>query len=220
MARGAAPLLSAAWLAAAACGFDAPRGAPDGPPADPDAAAPDAVPDAPPFDPVAACPPAYATQLASTSATSRYRVITTPARFWPHNADCNDDLSGVTHAATLGTMQELLELKAHLDTLPSMTRYYLGGVQDPQAAAANEGWIWFDDTPLLQTAWHTPEDEPDDANAGNEDHNQQLLIIDRELTYLHDAAGVTSYGIVCECDGAPVTATARRFVDEDPVNPN
>jgi hypothetical protein len=216
MTRGAAQLALGAWLAAlAACSFRSPASTPDGVPMGPDAG-----PDAPAFDPATDCPPSYTASLASTAATSRYRVITTTGTFWPQNATCNSDRPGVTHAVTLGTMQELIELKAHLDTVSTLDRYYLGGVQDPQATAASQGWIWFDGTPLLQTAWYQPEGEPDDANSGVEAHNAQLVIIDRTLTYFHDASGTSSYGIVCECDGTPVAATAQDFVDRDPKNPN
>lgn len=218
MARSAARLALGAWLAAlaaltalAACGFQSPMSAPDGAPAGPDAAV---------FDPATDCPPSYTASLASTAATSRYRVITTTGPFWPHNATCNADRPGATHAMAPGTMQELTELKAHLDTASTLDRYYLGGVQDPQATAVNQGWIWFDGTPLPQTAWYQLENEPDDNNSGTEAHNSQLVIIDRLLTYLHDATGTSSYGIVCECDGAPVAPTAQDFVDRDPTNPN
>jgi hypothetical protein len=220
MARRAAPLALLGWLGwLAACGFESPRGSPDGAPTPSEAGPPDAAPD-PTFDPAAECPSTYTVSLPSTASTSRYRVITALAQFWPHNTTCNADRPGVTHAATLGTMQELTELKTGLDAASTLERYYLGGIQDPQATAPNQGWIWFDGTSLLQTAWHTPEEEPDDANSGTERHGQQLVILDRRLTYLHDAAGVSSYGIVCECDGTPVTAMAQDFVDRDPVNPN
>ena len=196
----------------AACRFDLPRASSG------DASSPDAPTDA--FDPAAQCPATYTTALASTSATSRYRVITALATFWPHNAACNADLPGVTHAASIGTMQELVELKIALDGIATLDRYYVGGVQDPQATVVNQGWIWFDGTPLLQTAWYAAEGEPDDANVGTEAHKQQLLIFDRLLTYLHDSTGASPYGIVCECDGTPVTAMAQDFVDRDPSNPN
>jgi hypothetical protein len=209
----------ASWLAAlAACGFTPPGVATsDAPGADADGG-PDGVPA---FDPAIDCPATYTTQLASTAATSRYRVIGDLRSFWVHNAACNADRAGATHAVVLNQMQELLELKAHLDGVAVLDRYYLGGVQDPQATAANEGWIWFDGTPLLLTAWHTAEGEPNDNDAmGREGHRQQLVILDRRLTYLHDATGTSLYGIVCECDGKPVAATAQAFVAGDPNHPN
>jgi len=214
MARCAALALVAAL---AACSFRSATHSPDDSPTDAataEAGAPDA------FDPAAGCPASYATQLPSTASTSRYRVITALAAFWPHNATCNSDRAGATHAAVLNTMTELLELKAHVDGVSALDRYYLGGIQDPQSTMTNRGWIWFDGTPLLQTAWHTPEGEPDDSNAGTEVHFQQLVILDRLLTYLHDATGTATYGVVCECDGTPVTAMAQAFVDTDPNNPN
>jgi hypothetical protein len=214
MVRSAALALTASLGTLAACGFKSPARSFDDAPDAPDA------PDAHVFDPAAECPAAYTAQLPSTAATSRYRVITALAQFWPHNATCNADRPGVTHAATLNTMAELLELKTLVDGLSLLDRYYLGGIQDPQATAVNQSWIWFTGTPLLQTAWHLPEGEPDDANGGTEIHSQQLVIFDRLLTYLHDATGTSTYGIVCECDNMPVTAQAQGFVDRDPNNPN
>jgi hypothetical protein len=93
-------------------------------------------------------------------------------------------------------------------------------VQSPSATARDGDWIGFDGKPLLTSAWHTPENEPDDGGDGVENHEQQLLIFDRTLTYFHDATGVTAYGIVCECDGVPVHPTAQSYVDTDPNNPN
>ena len=70
------------------------------------------------------------------------------------------------------------------------------------------------------SAWHTPENEPDDGGDVFEDHAQQLLIIDRTLQYFHDATGPGPYGVVCECDGVPMHPTAQAYVDADPNNPN
>src|SRR5678815_1256769 len=187
MVRCTAQLASTAWLVAlAACRFDLPESSIDGAV---EAGAPDAA-----FNPALDCPASYGATLTSTASTSRYRVITTAAQFWTHNATCNADRPGVTHAASLGTMQEMLELDALLDAISTLDRYYLGGIQDPQATATNQGWIWLDGTPLLQTAWYLPEGEPDDGNSGTEVHNSQLVIIDRLLQYLHDATGTSAYG--------------------------
>jgi hypothetical protein len=210
MARGIAASL-AALAALAACSFGSPA-AVDGMPGPPAEAG------APAFDPATDCPGTYTILLASTALTSRYRVITTTAQFWPHNTACNNDRPGVTHAAVLGAMTELLELEAHVDALP-LDRFYLGGVQDPQATAPSQGWLWFDGTPLLQTAWYTQGSEPND-DGGIENQEQQLLILDTSQMYLQDAVGATAYGIICECDGTPVAATAQDFVDRDPNNPN
>ena len=81
-------------------------------------------------------------------------------------------------------------------------------------------WIGFDGAPLLASAWHTPENEPDDLGDGVENQQQQLLILDRMLQYFHDATGPGPYGVICECDGVPVNPTAQLYVDTDPNNPN
>jgi hypothetical protein len=212
---GAVRALLVAIVVLGGCSFRAQSGAPGA--AEVDAAA--GVVDAPrPFDPVTDCPGAYGTMLPSS--TSRYRVITTLATFWPHDATCNDDVPGATHAVVLETMQELVELDAVLDATQTLDRYYVGGIQDPQATVRTAGWISFDGEPLLQTAWYAPEFEPDDGGLDLiEDHGQQLVILDRLLQYLHDAAGVTAYGIVCECDGRRVAEKAKAFVVGDPNNP-
>jgi hypothetical protein len=223
MARVAGLTAALAWLAA--CNFTAPGGTGQGSDAavDPDAAEPDAaVPDAMrAFDPALDCPDTYTVQLASTMATSRYRVIGDLQSFWDHNAACNSHRPGVTHAAVLGTMQEAMQLKAHLDNTSVYDRFYIGGVQDPAATDANEGWLGFDGMGLLPTAWHTPEGEPNDNNGlGNELHREQLLVFDRDDPYFHDAGGALLNGVVCECDGQPVAAAAQGFIDGDPNNPN
>jgi hypothetical protein len=118
------------------------------------------------------------------------------------------------------SMQELVELDALLDATRTVTRYYVGGVQDPQAVTRDQGWIAFDGTPLLPGAWYLPENEPDDGAVDLiENQGQQLLILDTVLPYFHDATGVTAYGVVCECDGQPVAAIARTHVDNDPNHP-
>lgn len=173
----------------------------------------DAPPDARAFDPAQDCPSSYLVIVPST--TSRYRVITDLATFWPHEAACNADLPGRTHAAVLDDMQELVEVAAQ-----TTIRVYVGGVQSPTAVATSSDWITFHGAPLIATAWHTNESEPDDGGDLIENHESQLLIIDPALPYFHDAAGISLYGILCECDGIAVDPTARAFIDADPNNPN
>jgi hypothetical protein len=215
MVRRALQAASVASLAAlAGCSFDSPKG---GASAGPDAAG---APDAPRgFDPGADCPGSYPVRLEATAAASRYRVVTSLEQFWPHNDACNADRRGSTHAVSIGSMDELVALEAHLDTVGVILRYYIGAVQDPDATAKDVGWISFDGTDLLKTAWYT--NEPNDGTASpNEQRGQQLIIIDRTLPYFQDAVGTTPYGIVCECDGIAVAAKAQDFVDRDPNNPN
>jgi hypothetical protein len=178
----------------------------------------DARTDARTFDPATDCPKSYALSLPSSP--TRYRVVQTPSPPWPHFAVCDADLQNATHAVVLGSMQEITELDAALDAMNTVARFYVGGVQSPTATTMAGDWIAFDGAPLLQTAWHTNENEPDDGGDGSENQTSQLLIIDRNLAYLHDAAGLSSYGVICECDGVPVHPTAASYVALDPNNPN
>ena len=204
-------------LGLAACRFPTGSAARDGAiDAEPDAAEVDAVDAA--FNPATDCPVSYADTLASSS--SRYQIVQTLGTGWPQLALCNTDLPGRTHAATLETLQEVVELDALLDARLTIDRFYVGGVQSPTATAMNAGWIGFDGKPLLMSAWYTPENEPDDGADGIENQTAQLLIIDHQLPYFHDAAGISVYGVVCECDGVPVHPTAQTYVDTDPNNPN
>ena len=162
---------------------------------------------------------AYTATLPSSS--SRYLVDQTADLAWPKLARCNGDLPGKTHAIVFGAMQEVVELDALLDGAGTIDRFYAGGVQSPTATVRDADWVGFDGKVLLMSAWHTPENEPDDgATDLVEDHGQQLLIFDRTLQYLHDATGVSAYGVICECDGVPVHPTAQGYVDTDPNNPN
>jgi hypothetical protein len=176
----------------------------------------DAAPDAG-FDAARDCPVSYGDTLASSA--SRYRIIETVDTAWPQLALCKEE-TGYTHAAVVASMQEIVELDALLDGKTTTTRFFLGGVQSPTATTMTGDWITFGGAPLLQSAWYTPENEPDDGGDGLENQTSQLLIIDRTLPYLHDAAGITAYGIVCECDGVPLHPTAASYIDQDPNNPN
>jgi len=168
------------------------------------------------FDPARDCPAGYGVMVASTSATSRYRVIDTADTAWVGYAACEADGH---HALSIGSMTELTEITTAVATA-LQTRFYIGGVQDPKATAPGMAWINFDGTTLLDTAWYTPEAEPNDLDDGDEtDHEQQLAIIDRISLYLHDAVGNTVYGTICECDGKAISAKARTFVDADPNKP-
>jgi len=189
-----------------------------------DAAAPVDSVDAPDgdaraFDPAADCPSTYTVALPSTMVGSRYRVIDTAVLAWDGFAACDADSTTIVHPMSIGSMTELTELAAAV-TSAVQTRFYIGGVQDPTATTPGTQWINFDGTQLLDGAWYTPEAEPNDLDDGDEtDHEQQLLIIDKTLQYLHDAVGNTVYGTICECDGTATSATARAFVDADPNHP-
>ena len=177
----------------------------------------DAAPgDAPPFD-AALCPASYADTLAASK--SRYRIDQTLMTAWPLLEACKQDHLGWTHAVVFDSMAELTELDILLDSRATTSRFWIGGVQNPAATTTNAGWIGFGGAPLLASAWHTPENEPDDLD-GTENGGQQLLILDRMLQYFHDATGPGPYGVICECDGVPVHPTAQQYVDTDPNNPN
>jgi hypothetical protein len=172
------------------------------------------------FDPATDCPGTYNVMLAATAAISRYRIVTTLDVYWPHDALCRADRPGATHPVSLQTQQEIVDLTLYLDTTQTLDRYYVGGVQQPDATTPAGGWVAFDGTDHVQTAWHTPENEPDDGGDTIENQGQQLMILDRLLEYLHDATGVSAYGVVCECDGIPVHPKADVYVTQDPNNPN
>jgi hypothetical protein len=176
----------------------------------------DAAPDAG-FDAARDCPVRYADTLPSQS--SRYLIVQAAATAWPQLAIC-DEAPAVTHAIVLGSQQELVELDALLDGKSTIDRFYVGAVQNPTATTMTGDWITFDGAPLLQSAWYTPENEPDDGGDGVENQTSQLLIFDRVLPYLHDAAGISTYGVICECDGVPVHPTAASYLALDPNNPN
>ena len=169
------------------------------------------------FDAARDCPVSYGDTLPSQ--TSRYLIVQTIGTGWPQLALCNEAPSR-THAIVLGSMTEIVELDALLDGKSTIDRFYIGGVQSPTATTMTGDWITFDGAPLLQTAWYTNENEPDDGGDGLENQTSQLLIFDRLLPYLHDAAGVSSYGVLCECDGVPMHPTAANYIDQDPNNPN
>ena len=204
----------------AGCSFRLPGGGGvpvDGPPPADVADAP--RDDARAFDPAAECPATYTVALPSTMAGSRYRIIDTAVLAWDGFAACEADGATIAHAMSIGSMTELTEVVTAVATAVQ-TRFYVGGVQDPTATAPGALWFNFDGTTLLDGAWYTPENEPNDLDDNDEtDHEQQLLIIDKTLLYLHDAVGITAYGTICECDGAAVATTARGFVDTDPNHP-
>ena len=171
------------------------------------------------FDPAADCPGTYTVALPSTMATSRYRVIDTAVLAWDGFVACDADGAAVAHAMSIGSMTELSDMVGAVATA-AQTRFYVGGVQDPAAPTPGAAWINFDGTLVLDGAWYTPEAEPNDLDDGDEtDHEQQLLIIDKALLYLHDAVGNTPYGTICECDGHATSATAAAFVTADPNHP-
>lgn len=176
------------------------------------------VPDAAPWTP-AACPAAYNVTFLSTAATSRYRIVATPSTFWPHENVCNAGMPGATHAININTPEEFADLRTQLDAL-AQRHHYVGAVQDPAATAADAGWINIDGTPVATGFWSVAGAEPDDETGGEADHQNQLATYDRQVTGLADAIGTEAAGIVCECDGLPVSAMARTFIDTDPNNPN
>jgi hypothetical protein len=167
----------------------------------------------------ASCPGAYNITLPSTAATSRYRIVATPSMFWPHENVCSAGMPGATHAINLETTEELADLRTQLDAL-SQRLHYVGAVQDPAATAADAGWINMDGTPVATGLWTVSTAEPDDGDGGEDDHLNQLATYDRQVTGLRDAIGTELAGIVCECDGLPVSAMARTSIDTDPNNPN
>jgi hypothetical protein len=162
----------------------------------PDAPAPPAI-DAAPL----ACPPSYA--LVTPLGT--YRVIATNDVFAAHHADCNDDMPGATHLASLETAEEIGELSQALArTTPG--QYYVGAAQKPNQATTTEGWYVFTGGALPAGTWGSSNDD----NPG-ENNEENLLGLSTADMY-HDVTGDVPYPAVCECDGRPIDPTVAGYI--------
>lgn len=146
---------------------------------------------------------------------------------WAHSDLCNADLPGSTHLVTLETVGEALQLTAELKLLPTQpvaSRYFVGAVQDPQAATVDAGWLTFAGAPLDPALWSNfgvNQIEPDDNGDLVEDRHEQLAVIDLTVTlgYLVDLSGLGNSGAVCECDGRSISPMAQGYIDADPNKP-
>lgn len=186
----------------------------DAPPGSPDAAV-DALP--------LVCPVTYTVSLPST--TTRYRIIPTDDVYWDHAASCEADAAGKTHAAVLDTVQEAIDLEVELalvTPMPNQGRFYVGAVQRPDATERDQDWIGLTGAPVSTGLWGIAASmqQPDDGGSATENQVEQLAVIQVGATYLLDVRGNASYGMVCECDGLAIDATAAQYVADDPNNPN
>ena len=161
------------------------------------------------------CPSTYDVVLASTQATSRYRVVFSVNPFWEHETACSSHLPGATHLLIPDSVQELDELVLAYSGI----NFYVGAVQDPTMTSPSAGWIRLDGAVNL-VGWSL--DQPDDENDNEEDHNSQIAYVSSVAAggRLFDASGLVNFRAVCECDGRPISAMARSYIDADPNNPN
>jgi hypothetical protein len=169
------------------------------------------------------CPPAYTVAIGS----SRYALTATNRMAWTQSDLCNDDLPGSTHLVILETVGEAMQLMAELRLLPTQpvaSRYWVGAVQDPLAAAVDAGWSTFAGQPLDPALWSNfgvNLIEPDDNGDLIENRAEQLAVIDLTVTvgYLVDLSGLGNSGAVCECDGRAIAPLAQAHIDADPNKP-
>jgi hypothetical protein len=165
------------------------------------------------------CPQDYDISLPSTAATSRYKLSTTKTKYWSQETECAGDIPGATHLAVTQTVLERNELGGIVDSMTagSGAYVYVGAVQRPDAIVATGGWIWLDGQAVDVAVWAT--NTPFDAGDGEQNHDAQVSMLDT-LMGLIDVTGSADIDAVCECDGIPIDATARTYVDTDPNNPN
>lgn len=173
----------------------------------------DAMPDAG-FS-VADCPATYTVQIALTSATSRYRLITTADTYYHHADACESDSNGLTHLVVAPNLTELTQLEAVSSTLGD---FYIGAIQDPSASSVSAGWIWVTGTGMTGP-WRAgyPNDNGDNSET---DREAQTVVYLAGFNAPIDNAGTTLNAAICECDGMQVTAMAHVYITNDPVNPN
>jgi hypothetical protein len=165
------------------------------------------------------CPQAYNISIPSTASISRYKLLTAGMNYWQQEAVCAGDVPGVTHLALTQTVNERNELGGIVDSMiaGSGAYVYVGAVQRPDAVAAVGGWIWLDGQPVDAAVWASG--TPFDAGDGEQNHDAQAAMLD-SMMGLIDVTGSADLDAVCECDGIPIDATARTYVDTDPNNPN
>jgi hypothetical protein len=165
------------------------------------------------------CPATYNISVPSTTATSRYRVITMSGAFWIHETECAVNLPGATHLASLQTTLERDELASVADAVivGSGAYVYVGAVQKANASNANLGWLAFDGQPLDAALWANG--SPLDGTDGETGHDAQVALLDTTMGLI-DVRGTIQIQAVCECDGIPIDATARTYIETDPNNPN
>jgi len=166
------------------------------------------------------CPANYNVSIASTALTSRYRLITMGAPYWSQEALCAADLPGATHLLIPENVQEMIELSQYIEPIISGLAWATGVVQSPTAATVSSDWIRFDGVAVDPAIWASGEPDDNDGNEAN--HSSQIGEIDTRPAFqrMYDQTGDTYPVAICECDGKPISATARMYIENDPNNPN
>ncbi|MGE0870924.1 MAG: hypothetical protein AB7P03_20325 [Kofleriaceae bacterium] len=168
-------------------------GTPDGAASSPDA------PGTPGTDasPMGSC--AGYSAIAGGQTGSTYRVIATPATFWSHHADCNNDNPGSTHLAALQTSAEGSAVVA----IAGGVDIYVGAVQRPGQTDPSNNWDWLTGHHMtFGWAANEPEDGVDDVENGEE----QLMLLTPTM-HGRDTTGTLLAPAVCECDGLAISGS-------------
>jgi len=174
------------------------------------------------------CPASYnvvLTGMSGMSGTSRYRLVIAANNAWGHSDSCAQDQPGATHLVVLETAAELAGVQTLVDSSATALAagIWVGGVQLRTATAPGDGWIGFDDQPLIGGSWYDgpgtngqPDSEPNDGD-GMENGLEQFVVIrpsNSQATKngLQDSQAGNSKGALCECDGNPMGAAAAAEV--------
>lgn len=184
------------------------------------------LPDAPDppvgFD-ISTCPATYTTMLPGFSTTtSRYRLLKTGADAATQSDLCNADLPGRTHLIVFESLAEadaVAQLVNDTSIMPQISQnaIWIGAVQLRTALTPAEGWIGFDDQPLLEGLWSLSGiPEPDDQGGMENDHREQFAEMERtESGRLADNENANQSGALCECDGKPIGPMAAAAVESN-----
>jgi hypothetical protein len=163
------------------------------------------------FD-VSTCPASYVS-LPGFPATSRYRVIVSGADADDQSDHCNGDMPDRTHLIVVSSLDEVRAVSGLVDGVAgnaiARNTVWIGGVQQRTAALPDQGWLGFDDRPLIN-AWERP--EPNDGQT-EDDHSEQFVELQRGRRYLADVPRNTKNAAICECDGAALGPLAAAAID-------
>jgi hypothetical protein len=158
---------------------------------------------------LARCPGGYS---ASLPGPTRYRLIPDGHPAWTQSDACAADLPGATHLVVLNTVAEVSAVAALVSAPPiaiAGNAVWVGGVQAMTAMQPRDAWLGLDGGPLLD-AWGG--NEPNDRGDGEADHDEQFVKVERNKPYLTDTAGSENIAALCECDGAPIAASAAAAI--------
>ncbi len=163
------------------------------------------------------CPSSYTITVASSA--SQYRVVTTNAPWWDHQATCQADLPGMTHLVVFDSVAEQTEVSSQLAAIaspPTSGWYAVGAVQTMNQPNPGAGWRWLTGGPVA-TAWATG--KPDDGGGGGETNQRNLAAIAPALGLLDIQTQWFSpaVGAICECDGRATDGTVASQIPSDPT---